>query len=208
MDGPGVLILWRASVIFHVRQSPDRYMQGLEEAYSGMIGMKIAIYVAAMLALLLPGANALAQDAAPAGQPSSNGVDDTLKTGGKIVAQPAHDVGAAKTKIPPVLEAAHDNPYSLRGVNGCAQINGAIRELNEALGPDFGTGPARKENRAGKLAEAGGKTVINAIIPFRGLVREISGAAPEQRRLNDAIDAGFARRGFLRGVASSRKCRI
>jgi hypothetical protein len=182
-------------------------MQDGEEAFSGMIGMKIGIYVAALLALLLSGANAIAQDAAPAGQPSSNGVDDTLKTGGKIVAQPAHDVGAAKTKIPPVLEAAQRDPYGLRGLGGCAQISGAIRDLTEALGPDFGSGPAKKENRAGKLAEAGGKTVVNAIIPFRGLVREISGAAPEQRRLNDAIDAGFARRGFLRGIATSRKCR-
>jgi hypothetical protein len=180
-------------------------MQGGEEVHSGVIGMKIGIYVAALLALLLSGANAVAQDAAPAAQPSS--VDDTLKTGGKIVAQPAHDVGAAKTKIPPVLEAAQRDPYGLRGLNGCAQIAGAIRDLTEALGPDFGSGPAKKENRAGKLAEAGGKTVVNAIIPFRGLVREISGAAPEQRRLNDAIDAGFARRGFLRGIATSRKCR-
>ena len=60
---------------------------------------------------------------------------------------------------------------------------------------------------SGVTKRFGPKTVVNAIIPFRGLVREISGAAPEQRRLNDAIDAGFARRGFLRGIATSRKCR-
>ncbi|MEE3154506.1 MAG: hypothetical protein VX309_03150, partial [Pseudomonadota bacterium] len=56
--------------------------------------------------------------------------------------------------------------------------------------------------------EAGGKTIVNSIIPFRGLVREITGAAPAQRRLNTAIDAGFARRGFLRGAAISRGCRL
>ena len=175
---------------------------------------------AAALALLFAAGMASAQDkgdspkpgSAPQQQPSeaaptSNGMGDTLKTGGKIVAQPAHDVGIAKTKIPPVLEAAREDPYSTSGLKSCTQIANARRELSEALGPDFDTRPDKKENRAGKLAEAGGKTVVNALIPFRGLVREISGAAPEQRRLNDAIDAGFARRGFLRGLAYSRRCR-
>ena len=61
-------------------------------------------------------------------------------------------------------------------------------------------------NIADDLAEAGGKTIVNTIIPFRGLVREISGAAPAERRLAAAIDAGFARRGFLRGTALARRC--
>jgi hypothetical protein len=138
---------------------------------------------------------------------SAQAVKDTVKRGGEIVTQPARDVGAAKTTIPPVLQVAHDNPYGLAGLAKCARLRQAITELNDVLGPDYTVSNQKKENRAGKLAEAGGKTVVNAIIPFRGLVREITGAAPAQRRLNAAIDAGFARRGFLRGVAYSRKCR-
>jgi hypothetical protein len=133
-------------------------------------------------------------------------VGDTVKRGGEIVSQPARDVGAAPTKIPPVLLAAYDDPYALAGVSSCRELRQRIDELSNALGPDFTIRNEKKENRAGKLAEAGGKTIVNAFIPFRGLVREISGAAPAQRRLNEAIDAGFARRGFLRGVAYSRKC--
>ncbi|WP_454887486.1 hypothetical protein [Sphingomonas oryzagri] len=133
-------------------------------------------------------------------------VSDTVKRGGEIVSQPARDVGASKTEIPPVLLAAHDNPYGLAGLSSCRQIRAAIDELSASLGPDFAIASEKKENRVGKLAEAGGKTVVNAFIPFRGLVREISGAAPAQRRLNAAIDAGFARRGFLRGIAYARKC--
>ena len=137
---------------------------------------------------------------------SAQAVKATVKRGGEIVSQPARDVGAAKTKIPPVLEVAHENPYGLAGLARCARLRQAITELNDVLGPDYTVGNEEKENRVGKLAEAGGKTVVNAIIPFRGLVREVTGAAPAQRRLNAAIDAGFARRGFLRGVAYSRKC--
>jgi len=133
-------------------------------------------------------------------------VGDTVKRGGEIVSQPARDVGAAPTKIPPVLLAAYADPYGLTGLGSCRKLRQEIDNLTGALGPDFTIRKERKENRAGKLAEAGGKTIVNAFIPFRGLVREISGAAPAQRRLNAAIDAGFARRGFLRGVAYSRKC--
>lgn len=133
-------------------------------------------------------------------------VGDTVKRGGEIVSQPARDVGAAPTKIPPILQAAYDDPYGLDGLGLCRKLRQEIEDLSGALGPDFTIRTKKKENRAGKLAEAGGKTIVNAFIPFRGLVREISGAAPAQRRLNAAIDAGFARRGFLRGVAYSRKC--
>jgi hypothetical protein len=75
------------------------------------------------------------------------------------------------------------------------------------LGADYVVGNEVKENRAGKLAEAGGKTVINSIIPFRSLVREVTGAAPADRRLNAALDAGYARRGFLRGVHARQGCK-
>jgi hypothetical protein len=79
--------------------------------------------------------------------------------------------------------------------------------LTDVLGPDFRAGEVKKENKAGKLAAAGGQTVINGLIPFRGLVREVTGAAPAQRRLNRALDTGYARRGFLRGLYTARKCR-
>jgi len=160
-----------------------------------------------MLTLLLAmaaAAQTVPPSAAQPAQPSR--VRETLDRSGRIVAQPAHDVGAAKTVIPVTLQKAQDNPYDLTGLKTCPQIKAAVDELTKVLGPDFAVGNNRKENRAGRLAEAGGKTIVNTLVPFRGLVREISGAAPAQRRLNAAVDAGFARRGFLRGVSLARRC--
>jgi hypothetical protein len=142
------------------------------------------------------------------GQDQPDRFGKTAKTAGTIASQPARDVGAAKTTTPPVLQKAIQSPYSLTGLRTCTQLRAAMTELSAALGPDFTAGASVNEDRASKIAEAGGKTVVNALIPFRGLVREVSGAAPAQRRLNAAIDAGYARRGFLRGVATQRKCRI
>lgn len=132
---------------------------------------------------------------------------EVLDKAGRIVTQPGRDLGVSKTEIPPLLVAAAADPYDLTGVSTCRQLAAEVRRLTEVLGPDLDTAKASGERRGEQLATAGGKAVVNSIIPFRGLVREVSGAAPAQRALNAAIDAGFARRGFLRGVHRARNCR-
>jgi len=135
-------------------------------------------------------------------------VVETSKKASEIATQPARDVGAQKIDIPVPIQQSAVAPYSLRGLKSCAQLSRAIFELNDVLGPDYGGEVVTHEDKAGKLAEAGGKSVVNAVIPFRALVREISGAAPAERRLDADIKAAIARRGFLRGVATARKCRL
>lgn len=149
-----------------------------------------------------PLAKAAAQPAAPT-PPGKPGLDKAVD----IATQPVRDVGVTRHEIPPALIEAADDPYSLEGLKTCKQLTGEIVELNGALGPDFEADVAYKENRVTKLAEAGGKTVVNSIIPFRGLVREVSGAATADRKLRAAEQAGFARRGFLRGAYATRGCR-
>jgi hypothetical protein len=165
-----------------------------------------------MMALLL-----LAATPAAAGQPKQTPAvathdDDPMPVGevvrgaGHIATQPVRDVGIAKAEIAPVLAIAVANPYSLEGLQRCEDLGAALLALNKVLGPDFTGGYPNKENRVGRLAAAGGKTIVNSVLPFRGLVREVSGAAPADRRRNAAIDVGYARRGFLRGVYETRRC--
>ena len=123
----------------------------------------------------------------------------------EIVTQPARDVGLAKTSIPPLLIEAGEAPYTTEGAANCRQIATSIAALTTLLGPDFSTSPAKNKRN---LAKSGGAAVINSLIPFRGIVREVSGASAAERRKNLAIDAGFARRGFLRGLQSARKCKV
>jgi hypothetical protein len=121
-----------------------------------------------------------------------------------IAVQPAKDVGVVKTKTPPLLLEAANDVYTLKGLSGCSQIGAAYRELNGALGSDFVPGGI-KANK-GKI-RVNGDTVAGLIVPFRGIVREVSGAAEAQRELAAAIAAGVARRGFLRGVYQGRRCK-
>jgi len=143
-----------------------------------------------------------------AATPAQSDTRQVLQRGGQIASRPIVDMGAKKTEIPPVLQRAAVSPYGTAGTASCKQIRSSIADLSAALGPDFQAGANTKENRAGKLAEAGGKTLVNGLLPFRSLVREISGAAPAERRLNAAISAGHARRGYLRGLAAARRCRV
>jgi hypothetical protein len=169
--------------------------------------MRHALCPLLMLAILSP-IPAAAQDrpGQDAAEERNKKEDDTGKVAGDIVSQPARDVGAVETKTPEVLVKAQAAPYSLTGIRTCTQISQALGELSAALGPDFDATPEER-SREGKIAEAGGRAVVNSLIPFRGLVREVSGAAGAERRLQAAIDAGHARRGFLRGVHRTRGCK-
>jgi hypothetical protein len=178
---------------------------------------------AALLSLLLTSA-AVAQDKPPKDKPPKEQAekqkddpaqgeqdkprDDTLDKAGSIASQPARDVGIVKTEIPPILQQATEAPYAMPASRTCKGLNAAMAELTEALGPDFGTGKENNQNRTGKIMEAGGRAVVNSLIPFRGLVREVTGAAPAERRLQAAISTGLARRGFLRGMATTKGCKI
>ena len=132
---------------------------------------------------------------------------EALDKAGRIVTQPGRDLGVQKVEIPPLLISAAADPYDLTGLSTCQALTDEVARLSEVLGPDIDKPKPGEERRSGQIAEAGGKAVVNSLIPFRGLVREVSGAAPAQRQLNAAIDAGFARRGFLRGVAHGRNCK-
>ncbi len=134
--------------------------------------------------------------------------DGTMKRAGEIATQPVRDVGLSKKKIPPILVSASNAPYARASGKKCAGISSEIAQLNDALGPDFGQSGGKKGSKVGSIAGAGGEAIVNTFIPFRGLVREVSGAASADRRLQAAVNAGLARRGYLRGVGQARGCRI
>lgn len=171
--------------------------------------MKLTTTAIALM-LMLPAA-ALAQEQAKpdqAKQEPEKRRDGTLDKAGNIATQPARDIGLDKDEIPPVLLKAVENPYAAPPSRTCKGLNASLAELNAVLGEDFTVGAKANENRTGKIAEAVGKTIVNSLIPFRGLVREISGAAPAERRLQAAVTAGVARRGYLRGQAAAKGCKI
>jgi hypothetical protein len=109
---------------------------------------------------------------------------------------------------PEVLRDAQKAPYTLAGLKSCADLRRAIGELDVVLGPDVDAVDDQGDALPTRLAEAGARSIVNALIPFRGLVREASGAAEADRKFRMMVAAGMARRGYLKGVAHQRKCGI
>lgn len=165
-------------------------------------------FVASSSALLLAGCAVFRGDrpATASTEEPAGDVEETAKKAGEIATQPVRDLGIDKVEIPPVLVRATEYPYAAEGTESCEQLAATVVELNQALGPDFQVANAEGEDKVGKVAEAGGKAIVNSLIPFRGVVRELTGAAAAKRRLDDAVDAGYARRGFLRGLQQAKGC--
>ncbi len=121
---------------------------------------------------------------------------------------PVKDVGLKKTKIPAKLIAIQDDPYSLDGLRRCSAIIKEVKELNAVLAADVNekVDKSKAEKREETAGRVGGG-LLGGLIPFRGIVREVSGAAGDERKYNAAVYAGVVRRGFLKGVGRERGCK-
>lgn len=147
---------------------------------------------AALLGLAAP---AQAQQGAPE--------DPTLKKTGDSVTEPFDG-----KEVPEKLLAIQNDPYSLAGLGKCAAIIREVRDLDAVLGPDVNQQvdkslAKKREETAGRVAG----TVAGSLIPFGGLIGEVTGANAERRRYAAAIYAGTVRRGFLKGVGLERGCK-
>jgi hypothetical protein len=121
-----------------------------------------------------------------------------------VAATPANDLNLRKEEIPPLLIAAEQHPYSLSGLGNCRRLTAAVGGLDAVLGDDVDFPQADDRRiRPGRVAQS----VVGSFIPFRGLIREISGASEHDRQLQTAILAGVARRSFLKGTGQARGCR-
>ncbi len=157
--------------------------------------------IAALIAIAIA-TPALAQ---PQNQTVKPDKPSTGQVVGDIVTQPLQDTNIKRKRIPEILELARGDPYAADDLRNCRVINSRIAELSQVLGPDFDS----PEDRKGRLTAANvGRSVVQSLIPFRGVIREVTGAAASQRDWDAAVDAGIARRGFLRGTARARGCRV
>ena len=125
----------------------------------------------------------------------------------KAVTQPARDLNLKKEKIPARLLEIQKAPYDLAGLDGCQALTTEINSLYPMLGPDVDSKVklSRTEKRERSVGRVAGG-IIGGLIPFRGIVREVSGANAADQRYQKAMSAGFARRSFLKGIAFSKGC--
>ncbi len=140
---------------------------------------------------------------------------------------PLEDLNIKKRDIPEMLQTAALNPYATPQFTKCTAVREEIAKLDELLGADM-------EPREVEVASAGGlagltdvkiptqeqvedgvgnlakDAVLGAIrghtniIPFRGIVRTITGANRYQKKVTQAYEAGKLRRAYLKGYAQEK----
>ncbi len=130
-------------------------------------------------------------------------VSDKDPTAADIATTPIDDLNLKKGHVPPVLVSAVQRPYGLQDLGNCARLSAAIGELDTVLGDDVDLPQAGGgHTSAGRVAQS----VATSFIPFRGVIREVTGASARKRELEEAVYAGAARRAFLKGVGEARGC--
>jgi len=119
---------------------------------------------------------------------------------------PLRDLRIEDEKIPRVLLLASSAPYSSDGTKTCAEIAATVDEITRAMGPDADTASARKGEGAAAAA-AGTRAAMGALIPGYGLLRVVTGADKQQKRVQAAIFGGAVRRAYLKGLGAARGCK-
>ena len=131
-----------------------------------------------------------------------------------VAEQPLRDFNLIRSKIPPVLRAAMVDPYERPAPNNCQGIGAQVRILYDALGPDFDEPVSTLH--PGLVTRGEGAAKVGALdalrsgeqsyIPFDGFIRILSGAERHDRIVLAAIQAGVARRAYLKGLGEARGC--
>jgi hypothetical protein len=130
------------------------------------------------------------------------------------VTAPLEDLNLKQVDIPEVLKRAQARPYDTDDLQTCEAIAGEIGRLDGALGPDLDEAPPPdKRSRAAKVAGAAHDAGVaeirhetQGLLPFRGWIRQLTGAARHDKQVQAAIRAGAIRRGYLKGMGMHMNC--
>jgi hypothetical protein len=117
---------------------------------------------------------------------------------------PMRDLDVFPRQVPPLLLDALRYPYEAPAVLDCADLGARVRALDAELGPvlDDAARPVRGEHTAARLLIGG----VKSSIPYFGWLRRLTGADRRQRLVQAAFAAGYARRGYLKGLGAQLGC--
>jgi hypothetical protein len=126
---------------------------------------------------------------------------------GNAVGQPFKDFGVTREDPPEILKRAAMAPYALLNGQECGALLDEIAAIDGVLGPDLDAQDIYAK-QSGTDAAALAADAIRGVIglPFRGVIRWVSGADAREKVLADAILAGMVRRAYLKGAAHAAGC--
>jgi len=113
-------------------------------------------------------------------------------------------LGLSGPEVPQALKDAQADPYALPSPLNCATLGQHIADLDRVLGPDLDSPQMEAKKDKTEDLMAG----VRAVLPYGGVLRTITGAGKKEQALVNAALAAWERRGYLKGLAHSRGCRV
>lgn len=139
--------------------------------------------------------------------PDKGDADDAIE---RAATKPLRDLNIVKTKTAPELAAIMANPYTLKGLRTCKQLNDEVNWITALVGPDVDD-PALATRKGRNPAEQvldSAEGFTGSLIPGQGIIREVTGANKSARQAAAARLAGQLRRSYVKGVMFSRACKL
>lgn len=116
-----------------------------------------------------------------------------------------------KEQIPPLLLAI-DYPYKIEGPVYCDKLAAEVTALDEVLGMglDLYEEDDSRNERAAQAATNAAQTALEDAatgwIPYRSMLRRMTGATKHERSIRKAYEKGRIRRAFLKGIGGAFQC--
>lgn len=133
---------------------------------------------------------------------------------GDALTQPLRDLNILRREAPEVLQRAGEAPYAdaptlENGALDCASVADEVELLDIALGRDV-SGVTPPPSLMVEARMEASSAIVDAVgdvveLPYRSLIRRLTGAHRRDREMRQAIQAGVVRRAYLRGL-SAREC--
>ena len=127
----------------------------------------------------------------------------------EVVKQPLKDLNVVQDAIPAALLKAQVAPYARPQEESCHGVRVEIYELDFALGQDLDADKVPDDSMSKKIANETynlARGAISGLIPYRGILRRVTGAEKHARAINEALLAGAVRRSYLKGFGESLGC--
>jgi len=138
-------------------------------------------------------------------QKSQDGFSDAALT-------PLEDVNIKRAKIPDEFKEIR-NPYAVSPDVDCEKIAKEVTVLDGLLGRDWDIPPPDKEGLSERAADGASTAFLDTVasgasgfIPYRGIVRTVTGANSHATKVRKAYERGSHRRTFLKGMGLIKGC--
>lgn len=152
------------------------------------------------------------ENADPAPSATERAIERTESGFGDAALSPLEDINLKRDSIPEEFKDIK-NPYLVDPEITCTEIATEVTELDGLLGRDWDIPPPDKKGLSDRAADGASTAFLDAvasgasgIIPYRGLVRSVTGANRHATKVRKAYERGSHRRTFLKAMGLAKGC--